>query len=199
MKMVVVGLLTVAMAFMVNAASVMWTVSNIETLNTADGPVTIGGDNYKGFTAYLVDSSLGINDFFTSLDAGTLGSDAATTGKILEQTGITEGGRGTKTYGVILDPSQNTSSYNENQTYNFYSVIVDPTGKYYLKTADVEASTASSTVAIPMQWQAKDISGLTWTSVPGGGGTGGEGAPEPTSGLLLLVGGALLALRRKRK
>ncbi len=29
-------------------------------------------------------------------------------------------------------------------------------------------------------------------------GSGGEGAPEPTSGLLLLVGGAMLALRRKR-
>ena len=28
-------------------------------------------------------------------------------------------------------------------------------------------------------------------------GSGGEGAPEPTSGLLLLVGGAMLALRRK--
>lgn len=28
---------------------------------------------------------------------------------------------------------------------------------------------------------------------------GGEGVPEPTSGLLLLVGGAMLALRRKQK
>ena len=32
--------------------------------------------------------------------------------------------------------------------------------------------------------------GLTWTAVP---------VPEPTSGLLLLVGGALLALRRRRR
>lgn len=34
-----------------------------------------------------------------------------------------------------------------------------------------------------------------WSSVGGSGG----GVPEPTSGLLLLVGGALLALRRKQK
>ena len=32
-----------------------------------------------------------------------------------------------------------------------------------------------------------------------GGGSGGGGVPEPTSGLLLLVGGAMLALRRKQK
>jgi hypothetical protein len=36
-----------------------------------------------------------------------------------------------------------------------------------------------------------------WGPKSGSGG-GGEGAPEPTSGLLLLVGGAMLALRRKR-
>ena len=35
-----------------------------------------------------------------------------------------------------------------------------------------------------------------WSNV-GGGGSGG--VPEPTSGLLLLVGGAVLALRRKQK
>ena len=33
----------------------------------------------------------------------------------------------------------------------------------------------------------------------GGGSSGGGGVPEPTSGLLLLVGGAMLALRRKQK
>ena len=38
------------------------------------------------------------------------------------------------------------------------------------------------------------------TSIEAAGGwPAGEGAPEPTSGLLLLVGGAMLALRRKQK
>ena len=41
----------------------------------------------------------------------------------------------------------------------------------------------------------------TYASFGGGSGGGGEGGgvPEPTSGLLLLVGGAMLALRRKQK
>ena len=40
-------------------------------------------------------------------------------------------------------------------------------------------------------------SGSKWAS--GGWSTSGGDIPEPTSGLLLLVGGAMLALRRKRK
>ena len=36
-----------------------------------------------------------------------------------------------------------------------------------------------------------------WSTMTAGGGSGG--IPEPTSGLLLLVGGAMLALRRKQK
>ncbi len=38
---------------------------------------------------------------------------------------------------------------------------------------------------------------VSWGSTTGGGGT--DPLPEPTSGLLLLVGGAMLALRRKQK
>ena len=57
----------------------------------------------------------------------------------------------------------------------------------------------STTVAF---YELSDDSGnssLSWK--PGGvsGGSSGGGVPEPTSGLLLLVGGAMLALRRKQK
>ena len=41
--------------------------------------------------------------------------------------------------------------------------------------------------------------GSTGTVVAKGGGGGQGDIPEPTSGLLLLVGGAMLALRRKQK
>lgn len=47
---------------------------------------------------------------------------------------------------------------------------------------------------------APSASSAGWAT-PGGGGGGGEsgGVPEPTSGLLLLVGAGMLALRRKQK
>ena len=41
-----------------------------------------------------------------------------------------------------------------------------------------------------------DMASAGWTPSSGGGGTGG--VPEPTSGLLLALGGAMLALRRRR-
>ena len=48
---------------------------------------------------------------------------------------------------------------------------------------------ASALVSSPVvNYTAYNVAGLTWTAVP-----------EPTSGLLLLVGGALLALRRRRR
>ncbi len=179
---------------MVNAASVMWTVGSIESLNNSS--VSITASNYNSFRAYLVDSTLNINDFLTSLKDGTLGTDVATTGKLLEQTTLTESGRGpTKNYGVAFEPSENVSTYAEGKDYTFYSVIVNADSSYYLKTGDITDSTASPTDAIVMTWDKNSISGLTWTST--GGGT--TDVPEPTSGLLLLVGGALLALRRKQK
>ena len=48
---------------------------------------------------------------------------------------------------------------------------------------------ASAITSLPLDnYTAYNVAGLTWTAVP-----------EPTSGLLLLVGGALLALRRRRR
>ena len=48
---------------------------------------------------------------------------------------------------------------------------------------------ASAITSLPLDnYTAYNVAGLTWTAVP-----------EPTSGLLLLVGGAFLALRRRRR
>ena len=50
---------------------------------------------------------------------------------------------------------------------------------------------ASAITSLPVDnYTAYNVAGLTWTPVS---------VPEPTSGLLLLVGGAILALRRRRR
>ena len=76
-------------------------------------------------------------------------------------------------------------------TLNFYMTFVD-NGKMFTsdnKAAAIPATAAPATLAFGNMTSAtKDPS--NW---------GGGDAPEPTSGLLLLIGGAMLALRRKQK
>ena len=74
-------------------------------------------------------------------------------------------------------------------TYTVYMAVISDDGK----TAAISTSTKSLRIAaaatpVNLQWAS---SGFTTYSAS-------EGVPEPTSGLLLLVGGAILGLRRKR-
>ncbi len=71
--------------------------------------------------------------------------------------------------------------------YTFYNVILAETSdgeKLYIMSKDViEGPEIGASLIVGVNY-----TGVAWTAVP-----------EPTSGLLLLVGGALLALRRKQK
>ena len=81
----------------------------------------------------------------------------------------------------------------------FYAVIVSGDNYGITQTVPVTMKTLGDTaVAFAELSDDSGVSSMTWK--PGGvaGGSSG-GIPEPTSGLLLLVGGAMLALRRKQK
>lgn len=71
------------------------------------------------------------------------------------------------------------------------TTVSDMTGSVY-SPADQESSPGTNT---SLSNSSIASSGNSW----GGGGGGEDPVPEPTSGLLLLVGGAMLALRRKQK
>ena len=118
------------------------------------------------------------------------GSDAViTTDKTLEQYGETNYSRtngsaqrdtwvaGDKFYAILV--SADKKSY-----------YVNPTGKTLAAKNIYEPPNSGTQVSV------NNTSDHTYTAFAGGGG--GEEVPEPTSGLLLLVGGALLGLRRKR-
>ena len=84
----------------------------------------------------------------------------------------------------------------------YYFVMVDAAGENFKAIGtyagtDIVYDTANQESQITMN-TSPAFAAASWTAVGGGSG-GGEGVPEPTSGLLLLVGGAMLALRRKQK
>ena len=81
----------------------------------------------------------------------------------------------------------------------FFAVISDDGYAYQGAAVNVTTiETLGSTEVLFGSQKNATSAASAWSNV-GGGGSGGGDVPEPTSGLLLLVGGAMLALRRKQK
>ena len=137
-----------------------------------------------GKTVYLLTS---IGDY---ADATELSSAA------VSSAGIASAGRGKYSTPVTTANNSDITS-----TGTFYYAIVGADGKSFNY---VEATGLAAKVYDP---NAQETSKGTFNSISASmiaAGTsksfgGGEGVPEPTSGLLLLIGGAMLALRRKQK
>ena len=112
------------------------------------------------------------------------------------------------TTGATRAGATGLGSYNAGDTASFYAVVYDSTsiaGASNYVISDVMSATVGSNGAnISLAFgnmkgtttANRFLTGLNngWTSASGGGDI-----PEPTSALLLLVGGAMLALRRKQK
>lgn len=151
--------------------------------NTCSWSVVINGASTAGvtpagWTAYFLDTS-SFDGKQSSLDAA-LSSASFTSNAAKIETGA-------------VDFATSAASIN-------YSVVLVHDGQYsVLKTGSYTpygAMDPASSVTVSLT--AKNAIGtgtapISWTPIEGGG------TPEPTSGLLLLVGGAMLALRRKQK
>ena len=199
MKKLIMFAAVAALAFASQAASVDWEIA-------AKSWTMSDGSKPNGATVYLFDTTAsGYSDFVAALTGGTLGDsisastitsaagyvDSATTysstkatllnvnyGKVSTTTSTISGEEGVRAFSVIVLDGQN------------YKVASTTTGTVYTNPDD--ASTALFTSV--------QMSAGTWAeyTAAGGGGGGGTDVPEPTSGLLLVIGGAMLALRRRR-
>ena len=192
MKKLMFMLAAVAMAATVQAASVSWTCTN----------VTDGDGNAISGIAYFVNAATLSQSDFKALSGAAAMIDAL-------KFDVDDGAGGTTKqamYSYTPDTAgKYTSAAVNNATLGLsdatassaYLVIFDTAtitdaSHYYvteLKNFDTYGGTETASVKWGSQSTASQASGA-WTSV--------RGVPEPTSGLLMLIGLAGLALRRKR-
>ena len=151
---------------------------------------------FTGYTVYLVDKA-----YYDSL-GGEVTKDSITgAGKYISSDTLTQtgkSGKGSNTKYVFSGEGHVTSdTIAEGTTYNYYLVLVN--GDEYQATPYSYAGRDSTGTPAASAYTTEVAStSISTTPFYSGSGEGG-GAPEPTSGLLLLIGGAMLALRRKQK
>lgn len=191
MKKLLIALAAVAMIATTQAASVNWTVSDIYKGDTllSGGVAYVFNNKNSGYAnpaalqaALAAAADLdAINTILSKADP--LLGGAVTGGKVINSavdfasTGIPGKTSGVNTFAVIFDTAKVTADS------NYY--VTTASGN--VKTVD-PAGTASSSFTVASQAALTQGNAGAWTAV----------APEPTSGLLLLLGVAGLALKRKR-
>ena len=114
---------------------------------------------------------------------------------------IDKSGKGTGTYSYLKDDDLTAG-----QAASLYLIVVDGDkyavangGNPYAVTAAQVYADGQTGTNVSANNSASALAYTSFQAAPTPPGPGPDPLPEPTSGLLLLVGGAMLALRRKQK
>ena len=181
-------------AGLVQAASLDWNIL-AKTFTMSDG------SKPNGATVYVFDTgAAGYSDFVSALAGGTLGdsiSDATFTGAAgYLGSGTTYASAKTAQLNLNYGKANGTVSVaNVGDSYTL-AIIVNDGGKYLVSGTSTGVSYDSNPDdGAPATFTAGMMTASSWATYT----PSGSDVPEPTSGLLLLVGGAMLALRRKQK
>ena len=184
MKKLVIALAAMTIAVVTQAASVNWVMSGV----TQPGKTDAG----SGYVAYLFASSVSdsLKSTYTTIAQSSVlsaideGKFATVVGNAIA-TGTTVASGNVSSLGI--------GSFGSGDSLTLYAVIFDAStygaaSNYATTASDKTVSFTSSTGSKPASWtNFSSTSGQGWTAVP-----------EPTSGLLMLLGMAGLALRRRR-
>lgn len=179
MKKLLVAVAAVASALVVNAAACSWS-----TTGTIYQP-TDSTAGLAGFTAYLFDT--------TTVSQGALVAALRDGGSITDYTAMSS--YNTPTAAKVAS----TSFTHDEGTINAFFAIVD--GDYVYISNEKSATTAAVGTATFSFASQSTISKNVFdssTAYSSAGWYGTAAVPEPTSGLLMLLGMAGLALRRRR-
>ena len=182
MKKLMIALAAVALAAGAHAASVYWTATNVYAGNTTD---KVGG------VAYFLTTSMATVESWASMTSAKDFQDA-----LAGKYSWTPGTAGTYSVTSANAVSNSALGLSDSTAYTGYLLIFDTAtitdeSKYYItntKDFTTMAGTSSASVGFMSQKTASQAA-AGWTTVT---------VPEPTSGLLMFLGMAGLALRRRR-
>jgi hypothetical protein len=186
MKKLIIAVAAVAMGIAANAASFTWKAQNGYIWDGADTPAKItSGTAYLMFTSIMTQSDL--VDAFAA-DAATAASTVAT--KTVNAATIGSNARVALTDSFTVDVTSDQTAYfvvfNGDKMY----VSVEASAPY-MAVGDSDIGFSSVTASSKLSF---DVAG----GYSAAGWYGAAAVPEPTSGLLMLLGMAGLALRRRR-
>ena len=172
-------------AMFVHGANVDWNIDK----NSTD--MTINATVYAFLAADVADvtTALGntstVDGFETALGAANVSYSGGYSKATASKKGAADG--------ILVD-----SGIADNSDVSLMLVVFDEEGKNYTTVSGItgHSYTAETAATATTADFSSAFGSASWTALGGGGGT--DPLPEPTSGLLLLMGGAMLALRRKR-
>ena len=183
MKKIMIAFAAGMLAVCANAASYQWYVDGITDPTTGAAATGLRGWCFAATTSKSGVKTIAIDDAIALINQGATGITELKTYML----------KGGKTSSGVLSPATAyDGGWGTGDTLTTYAIVFDigdatPTtaSKYIVSSTETitfaNATTARTSTGLSM-------SGSTWTAV----------APEPTSGLLMLLGVAGLALKRKR-
>ena len=194
MKKIIFVLAAAVLAVGVQGATISWKTGVSIKAPNADGSfgTSNAGTGTLSLYVWLVDQATYDAATADSILAGYSGQLGTATGSVTGRSG--PAGASARTDGLAFSTTENTP---------YYALVLTQytsgeTEMFIANKATVAINTAGTNASVGNL--AKNWGGGTGPAIDGWVKAGGGGdIPEPTSGLLLLVGGAMLALRRRQR